>query len=376
VKKNGDVISNNLEFLAGFSYNKDYLRIRMKKIVHRKFTKIFILLTILNSILFSQDRFFMNSKSEGRNITNNNIIESQSLEMKIIPDTGRIQKQKSIYKDSADINLLLKDTANMYRSSEYMPKWHSLLTNLPNDMVRYYNQYINKKYLGQIVSIAVLTTALVMTDDITWKASDKIYKRSQGNKNISDYFTEFGDGRTQFELAGAFALYGFIGNNNRALRTASQIVEGVLASGGVVQVLKHITGRESPYVSSQAGGLWRFFPNQITYHKKVPHYDAFPSGHICTSVAAFTIIAENYPEHKWITPLSCVLTGLIGFGMANSGIHWYSDYPLGIALGYSFGKIIANPEINISESSDKDDKLSVSPYYNFESAGLKLSYNF
>jgi hypothetical protein len=36
-------------------------------------------------------------------------------------------------------------------------------------------------------------------------------------KALSDFFTEIGDGRTQFGLAGAYAIYGFLVSDNRAL---------------------------------------------------------------------------------------------------------------------------------------------------------------
>ena len=31
--------------------------------------------------------------------------------------------------------------------------------------------------------------------------------------------------------------------------------------------------------------------------------------------------------------------GLLGYAMLNNGVHWASDYPVGIALGYAFAKI-------------------------------------
>lgn len=262
---------------------------------------------------------------------------------------------------------------------DYIPKWYEMISNIPGDYVRYYGSELTQDKLPLYAGIFTLTAQLILSDDITWQASHKLYKSSTFAKNWSDIFTEIGDGRTQFALAAGFAAYGFIGGNNRALRTASQIVEAVLASGAVVQVLKHMTGRQSPYVSSQPGGVWRFFPNQIKYHKHVPEYDAYPSGHIATSMAAFVVIAENYPEYKWIKPVSYSLAALIGIGMANKGIHWYSDYPLGIALGYAFGKMIAHPEIAPQkETRDKKNKVEVGlfPYLGPQANGLSLSVSF
>ena len=31
--------------------------------------------------------------------------------------------------------------------------------------------------------------------------------------------------------------------------------------------------------------------------------------------------------------------GLLGYSMLNNGVHWASDYPIGIAIGYAFAKI-------------------------------------
>lgn len=262
---------------------------------------------------------------------------------------------------------------------EFVPKWHSMITNIPGDLVRWYDSEFTKEKIPYYLGITISTIGLIASDDATWKASDKIYKQNSFNKNMSEIFTDYGDGRSQFALAGLFAAYGLIDNNSRALRTASQIVEAVLASGGVVQVLKHVTGRESPFISKLPGGNWRFFPNQIEYAKHVAEYDAFPSGHVTTSLATVIVIAENYPEYKWIKPAGYTFTALLGIAMANKGIHWYSDYPLAIALGYSFGKLIANPVAdNSAETEVKGKKVSfnLSPYYNGISSGFSFSMQF
>ena len=153
----------------------------------------------------------------------------------------------------------------------------------------------------------------------------------------------------QFGIAAAYALYGFAFNDDRAVRTASQITEVILASGGVVQLLKHLTGRESPFVATTPTGKWNFFPNQIEYAKHVPHYDAFPSGHIATALATLTVIAENYPEKPWIKWVGYPIIGSIAVGLVSTSIHWWSDIPLGMVIGYSFGMLVSHPEGNKEE---------------------------
>jgi hypothetical protein len=223
-------------------------------------------------------------------------------------------------------------------------KWYSMITNIPGDWVKYYKQTFRTSSIPEFAGIGVLTAGLLITDDATYKVSDRWYKNSRTVSGVSDFFVSLGDGKSQFALAGAFAAYGLVKNDDRALRTGSEIVQAVLSAGSVVQLLKHITGRESPFVRTSLTGTWRWFPNQLDYLKHVPAYDAYPSGHICTTMATVIVVAENYPEATWIRPVGYIASGLLGVAMVNRGIHWYSDYPLGLTLGYAFGMIAAHPD--------------------------------
>jgi len=148
-----------------------------------------------------------------------------------------------------------------------------------------------------------------------------------------------GDGWTHTSIAIGFLGFGLIKDDNRALQTASQIAEGMATTAFIIQLLKHVTGRESPFVATVDGGLWRPFPDQVEYHKHVPHYDAYPSGHLATAMMTFTVIAENYPEYKFIRPLGYTLMTILSWQMMNNGVHWASDYPLALAIGYSLAQI-------------------------------------
>ena len=255
--------------------------------------------------------------------------------------------------------------------------WHAMVTNVPGDWVKYYHSTFRNENIAEYAGIAVMTGVLIATDDATWQKSERLTKNSATIQSTSNFFAEFGDGAAQMSLAAAFAAYGLVANDNRALRTASQTVQALLAGGMVVQVIKHVTGRESPFVATSPTGIWRFFPNQIDYHKKVPHYDAFPSGHICTSMSTVVVIAENYPEFTWIRPVGYTLVGLVGISMVNIGIHWYSDYPLGLAIGYTFGMIAAHPggyDI-VHFGKNEAHALNVSPTILPGGAGVTASLN-
>ncbi|MDE3059328.1 MAG: hypothetical protein KGJ59_15370, partial [Bacteroidota bacterium] len=109
--------------------------------------------------------------------------------------------------------------------------WYDMIANVPGDWIRYGKETFRTKKIAEYATVAATTAALVLTDNGTWRTSDKWYRSSSSVKWTSDLFTEIGDGRSQFGLAGAFAAYGLIAGDSRAVRTGSEIVEVVLASG-------------------------------------------------------------------------------------------------------------------------------------------------
>jgi len=255
------------------------------------------------------------------------------------------------------------------------PRWYDMIANVPGDWLRYGRETFQESEIPEYLGLTVATTALIVVDEPLWQRSHRWYEESRAVKNLSDFFTSLGDGRSQFGLAAGFAAYGLVAKDNRALRTASQTVEAILACGTVIQVLKHVTGRESPFVSTAPAGVWRMFPNQIEYLKHVPRYDAFPSGHIATTMATVIVVTENYPE--WgVRPVGYVVAGLVGVAMGNRGIHWYSDYPLGLTLGYTFGMLAAHPSWLGSRPVGRGPQLSFYPSVIGSGAGLSIGVIF
>ena len=256
-------------------------------------------------------------------------------------------------------------------------QWYTMIANIPRDWERWYDISFRKERVDEWLIVGGLTVATYLTDDITYTPSEKFYHSSTSAKNLSDFCANIGDGTTQFALAGTFGAYGLVFKDQKALRTGSQIVQAVLASGAVVQVLKHVTGRESPFVRTTPLGVWKIFPNQIDYHRRVPQFDAFPSGHLCTSIATVIVVAENYPDAKWIRPVGYAFTSLVGLGMLSNGIHWVSDYPLGLFIGYYFGMLAAHPEgLPIIDSGDGNVKVHVLPNITPIGTGVSLTINF
>lgn len=234
------------------------------------------------------------------------------------------------------------------------------IRNVPGDFASFWKRAFRKKHLLTIGLLTASTVILIHYDQKILDETQSLGRRlGLGNRDntktmlksgkipifrgptdlgSSMYF--LGDGWLHIGIAFSFLGKGLYSNDYRALNTSSQLLEGLIGVGVATQLIKHATGRESPYVSTRDGGRWVFFPDQVEYYKHVARFDAFPSGHIATAMMTTIVLAENYPEHKYIKPAGYTLIGVLGFQMVNNGVHWVSDYPVSIAIGYLFGKIV------------------------------------
>lgn len=169
------------------------------------------------------------------------------------------------------------------------------------------------------------------------KAGDITLLRVPRDTGSIMYF--IGDGWTHASIAAGFLATGLMVDDEKSYNVGFQLVEGMISTTIATQFLKHITGHETPDHATKPRGRWDFFPNQREYLNCVPCFDAFPSGHLAVSTMTLTVISKNYPDNPWIMPVGVSLLSLLSFQMMNNGVHWASDYPLAIALGYTFGSM-------------------------------------
>ena len=239
------------------------------------------------------------------------------------------------------------------------PRLFSIVSNVPSDLLYIGKSPFKKKNLPWLAAVTASSVALIAYDQkiIDWiketshllgisantsynvlvKVGDT--KVLQVPKNGTTAFYQLGQGGTSLLLAGGMWVYGKMSRDYRAITTASDLANTFITMAITTQVIKRITGRESPFESSAPGGRWRPFPSFGEYQKDTPKYDAFPSGHLATLMATVTVLAENYPEKKWIRPIGYSLMGICMWTMANIEVHWVGDYPLALAIGYLSGKI-------------------------------------
>ncbi|MBX2932741.1 MAG: phosphatase PAP2 family protein [Ferruginibacter sp.] len=269
------------------------------------------------------------------------------------------QSEELVLQDSTESTIPVSDTM-VYTK----PKHFSFITNIPKDLAGFTKQSFKKKNLKDLAFIAGTSAVLILADqmitntfqsnlrDAGFDATESyspILQIKIGSKktnigklphNINTAFYNLGQGSATMLFAAGFFLIGKIKHDNRALQTASQLTEAFITMGLITQLIKYSTGRENPSDATRTGGRWQPFPSWRNFQNHKTRYDAFPSGHLATFTSTVTIIGENYPEIKWIKPVGYTITGLIGLAMINNGVHWAGDFPLGIALGYGFGKFI------------------------------------
>jgi membrane-associated phospholipid phosphatase len=280
------------------------------------------------------------------------------------------QYAKSIPDSSSIIVKLRPDSAE---NIERQVTWHQMFTNIPSDYIGLFHNSSGSKYILSLLSVGALTGTLLFFDNGGWNFNHSLMKKSPFVHKISDLSIKMGDGRNQFISAALFAIPGIILNDKTAIRTGSNIVESIISTGIFVQILKRITGRESPAASTEHGGDWDPFPSIKQYQKNQPSFYSFPSGHLATATAVITVIANNYPDQKWIRPVGYPLLGLLGFSLVSEGMHWYSDLPLAVLLGYTFGNIIA-PERIIPSQDNEKSALSIVPSITLNGIQLGILY--
>jgi hypothetical protein len=239
------------------------------------------------------------------------------------------------------------------------PASFGFITHVPSDLWQIAKSPFKKENTKGLIAVAVATGILIPLDqpitDAVKSASRTIHLHAETDykvvlksgetkvfkvpNNLNSGLYQLGEGGTSMMVAGGMFIYGKITHDYRALQTASDLTETFITMGITTQVLKRISGRQSPFMATARGGKWQPFPSFHEFQVNTSNYDAFPSGHLATMMATVTVLRENYPDNKWLPFVGYGLIGLTGWAMINTEVHWIGDYPLALALGYISGKI-------------------------------------
>jgi hypothetical protein len=279
------------------------------------------------------------------------------------------------------INKAWRDTVRLQKAQIYSfdashdaiyfrPKPFQFLKFVPTDLYQLGKTAVSKEALPYLGAVVLSTAALASVDQRITDAAKQFgrfinlstshdfkpvavhiggkkirFIDLPENLNMAFYF--LGEGYPSIAVAAGFYGYGLAARDYRALQTTSQLTEMFFTLAITTQLMKRLSGRQSPFRAMDPspgekpvpGGAWHPFVSWKKYQKNVSNYDAFPSGHLATLMATITVLSGNYPENRFIKPIGYSIMGLCGFAMLNNGVHWAGDYPMAIAIGYAAGKI-------------------------------------
>lgn len=272
----------------------------------------------------------------------------------------------------------LKGSQKLTPEIKYTPlEFKQIFTEIPSTLVKTWDTTMTREALPYWGGILGSTALLYYYDEQILKASEQTGRDlGIGNKDGTKTFISIndfpilrlptdtgskmyflGDGWMHMSIAWSFYFTGLAKDQVKTTNVGIQLFHGMAASTIINQVLKRATGRESPNTRTDYRGRWRPGPSFKSYWERTGEFDAMPSGHIMTATLVFTIIKNNYPDHDyWLTPLEYVWLSLLGFQMMNNGVHWASDYPIGIATGYVVGNIVSElGQTPIGQTTKKKD---------------------
>ena len=215
-------------------------------------------------------------------------------------------------------------------------------------------------------AVLVGTGILIANDEGIYESFKTYQRRNSWVDFVSPKATLLGDWGIDCGIAGLFLLGGVAFKDKKARDTGLMALETLLHTGFLVQVFKHLAGRQRPDV--EAGQDYWFGPGAFFNRYSEGYfsrYDSFPSGHTVSAWGLATVIAENYKNHLWV-PLACYsLATAVGLSRLTEDAHWFSDVFIGAVLGYAIGKMVVRTQ---------NRRLQVSPAVSSGRMGLSLSY--
>jgi membrane-associated phospholipid phosphatase len=249
-------------------------------------------------------------------------------------------------------------------------KKEAYLSRFLKDDLEMWTAPFNFDLKGSLIFGAVLVGSgiLIANDEAIYRNLKNYQNDNPWVDKVSPKATLLGEWGIDCGIAGLFLLGGMAFKDKKARDTGLMALETLIHTGFLVQVLKHLAGRQRPSV--EAGQDYWFGPGAFfnRYNEGYfARYDSFPSGHTISAWGLATVIAENYDDHFWV-PLACYgLATAVGISRLTEDAHWFSDVFVGAVLGYFIGRMVVH---------NRDKRLQIMPAATRGGLGLSVSYLF
>jgi len=172
-------------------------------------------------------------------------------------------------------------------------------------------------------------------------------------------------GAASLPALGAFYLYGYATDNDKAQKTVLLSIESFAITGVFVQTLKFGTHRHRPYTGDPYN-TW----DGPSFDNDGGHL-SFPSGDASSAFAVATVVATEYANYVIVPPLAYGAATAIALGRVHDNAHWSSDAFVASAIGYFVGKAVVK-----AHTVDTKSNLTLIPIIDGKNTELLLTYRF
>jgi len=257
-----------------------------------------------------------------------------------------------------------------YTSNDSASTWSvlkSAVSHVTRDHVQLWTSPLRLKRKDLPVWGAVLagTAVLIACDEkIQWGVID--YRTDHPwVKKLSPHVSRIGDPETVIGVTGLFYFGGLIFKDVRAEQTGKLCLQAVLHTGIIVQVLKHLTGRQRPYVDDGKDAWHGPLEFYKRYQGHYGRYSAFPSGHSAGVWGIATVIARQYHERPIVPVLCYSLATLCSISRVTKNVHWSSDAFFGAVLGHAVGAYLVK---------SRSQNVTITPISTGRTVEIKCSF--
>lgn len=163
-------------------------------------------------------------------------------------------------------------------------------------------------------------------------------------------------------VMGGFYLAGVVGDNEKSVQVAQDLVAASLVTATIGQTVKIAVNRYRPRDNEgvyNAQGYTGFNNNS-----------SFPSGHTTEAFTLASVIASSYDE-KWVGYTVYSLAGLVGAARMYHDAHWASDVTASALIGIFVGKSIVKYNRTL-----RAKKVAFLPLIGSDFAGVQIVGNF
>ena len=205
-------------------------------------------------------------------------------------------------------------------------------TSKPGPLFSGRDAFIGAVFVGTTVAMLPLDKRLARHLTNTGAQENRFYRDAAHGLEV---FTSPG----AYYIGGSMYLLGRVGRFERLADLGWHGTEAVLVADGITLLLKGLSGRSRPFVSSDTS------PGDFKLARGFSSGDrqSFPSGHSTTAFAAASAVtaetARWWPKSVWVVaPAMYGGATLVGLSRMYHNKHWASDVVLGAAIGTFSGR--------------------------------------